>query len=271
MKEYTSYLASNLKTMRNRANLTQEEIANVLTITRGKWASYEGGYAKNLPVEDLMALSEYFKLSIDTLIKIDLTAQSDNKINELLAGNDTYITGAKLRVLHATLDNGGNENIELVPLKAKAGYAVGYGDAEYIQTLPTFQLPFLSSNRKYRTFQIDGDSMEPIPNKTYVVAEYVDNWYDVKDGFAYIIVTKNDGIVFKIAYNFMGERKCLQLHSYNPAYNDYEVKAEEIVEVWKFVNYIANELPDERFSKQVFLEELREMEKRINHMKNKLI
>jgi transcriptional regulator with XRE-family HTH domain len=270
MNTYISHLASNLKTMRNRANLTQEEIAAALTITRGKWASYEGGHAKNLPVEDLMALSEYFKLSIDTLIKIDLTAQSDKKLDELFAGNDTFVSGAKLRVLHATLDAHGNENIELVPLKAKAGYATGYNDPEYIHKLPTFQLPFLSSNRKYRTFQIDGDSMEPIPNKTYVVAEYVENWFDIKDGFAYIIVTKNDGIVFKVVYNFINERKCLQLHSYNPVYSDYEVQAEDIVEVWKFVNYIANELPDERFSKQTFMEELREMEKRINHMKSKL-
>jgi transcriptional regulator with XRE-family HTH domain len=271
MKDFVSYLASNLKIMRNRANFTQEEISVALTITRGKWASYEGGFAKNLPVEDLMALSEYFKLSIDTLIKVDLTALSDKKLNELLAGNDTFITGSKLRVLHATLDNKGRENIELVPIKAKAGYAAGYNDPEFIHNLPTFQLPFLSSNKKYRTFQIDGDSMNPIPNKTYITAEYVDNWYDIKDGFAYIIITKTDGVVFKVVYNFMNERKTLQLHSYNPAFNDYEVKVEDIMEVWKFVNYIANELPDERFSKQTFMEELHEMEKRINHMKSKLM
>ena len=86
-------------------------------------------------------------------------------LEELENGFDSFISGSKLRVLSSTVDQNDNENIELVPLKAKAGYTNGYSDPDFISQLPTFQLPFLSKERKYRTFQIDGDSMYPIPSK----------------------------------------------------------------------------------------------------------
>ena len=41
------------------------------------------------------------------------------------------------------VDSKNRDNIELVPVKAKAGYTAGYNDPEFISSLPTFQLPFL--------------------------------------------------------------------------------------------------------------------------------
>ena len=90
------------------------------------------------------------------------------------------------------------ENIELVTEKAKAGYRTGYADPEYIGELPVFNLPFLSDKRKYRTFQLKGDSMLPIPDGSWVTGEFVQDWMEVKNGKAYIVFTLDDGIVFKI-------------------------------------------------------------------------
>ncbi len=58
------------------------------------------------------------------------------------------------------------------PEKAKAGYKGGFADPDYIRVLPTFQLPFLSRDKKYRTFQISGDSMLPIPDESFVTICY---------------------------------------------------------------------------------------------------
>jgi phage repressor protein C with HTH and peptisase S24 domain len=132
-----------------------------------------------------------------------------------------------------------------LPLKAKAGYTAGYNDPQFISGLPTFQLPFLSRERKYRTFQIEGDSMLPIPDKSYVICEYVDNWYDIKDGNAYVVLTENDGLVFKVAFNHIKKNRSLLLKSLNPIYHPYEIEIKDIKEVWKFVNYISGELPTE--------------------------
>ena len=36
----------------------------------------------------------------------------------------------------------------------------------------------------------------PIPDKSWVIGEYVENFYDIKDGQAYIFLTEDDGVVF---------------------------------------------------------------------------
>ena len=54
----------------------------------------------------------------------------------------------------AQVSENNDELIEMIPVKAKAGYAFGYSDPEFIKELPTIRLPFLSKNRKYRTFPI---------------------------------------------------------------------------------------------------------------------
>src|SRR5690554_7875964 len=91
-----------------------------------------------------------------------------------------------------------NDVIEMVPQQASAGYTLGYADPDYIKVLPTFQLPFLKKDRKYRCFPISGDSMPPVSSGSHVGAEYVQNWETIKNNQPYMISTKKEGIVFKI-------------------------------------------------------------------------
>jgi len=80
-------------------------------------------------------------------------------------GNDIFVKGNEMRVLATTVTPQNEDNVELVSIKAKAGYTTGYFDPEFIAGFPAFQLPFLSKNKKYRTFQISGDSILPIKEK----------------------------------------------------------------------------------------------------------
>ncbi len=238
------FFASNIQLLRKRRRRTQEVVAQELNISRSSLNSYEHGIIANPSVEALIAFSKYFRISIDTLIKVDLVKLSESQLSELERGFDVYVTGSKLRVLATTVDSMNRENIEVVPLRAKAGYTAGYNDPEFISNLPTFQLPFLSHEKKYRSFQIDGDSMLPIRHGSWIVAEYVQDWRDVHDGNAYIVVTRDDGIVFKVVYNQVRKHKKFLLRSLNPAYEPYEVPASEVLEVWKFINFISSEIPD---------------------------
>jgi hypothetical protein len=86
--------------------------------------------------------------------------------------------------------------------------------------------------------------MLPIPDKSYVIAEYVEDFGQVKDGEACILLTRDEGIVFKMVYKQQGKRKKLLLRSLNPAYDPYEIGAGELLEVWRFVNYISSEIPE---------------------------
>jgi transcriptional regulator with XRE-family HTH domain len=257
------YFSSNIKLLRNRRKRTQDLVAGELGMSRSTFNSYENGSIKNPTLDALMVFSKYFRLSIDTMVKVDLVKLSDFQLSELERGNDVYVTGSRLRVLATTVDSQNRENIEVVPLKAKAGYKNGFADPEFIRKLPTFQLPLLLNDRKYRMFQISGDSMLPIPDKSWVIGEYVENWYDVKDGEAYIVLTQEEGLVFKIAYNQLKKKKNILLKSLNTIYEPYELHMGEIREVWKFCNYLSSEIPDNSFSKDDLLSKIMHLEKEV--------
>jgi transcriptional regulator with XRE-family HTH domain len=207
---------ANIKLLRNRRKLTQDMVAIELGISRSTMNSYENGSVQNPTLEALLSFSKYYRVSIDTLVKVNLSKLSEFQLSDLERGHDVFVTGAKLRVLATTVDSNNKENIEVVPIKAKAGYKNGFSDPDFIKKLPTFQLPILFGERKYRMFQISGDSMLPIPDKSWVIGEYVENFYDIKDKQAYVILTKEDGIVFKIANNQIKKKKSLLLESLNP-------------------------------------------------------
>ncbi len=257
------YFSSNIKLLRNRRKRTQDLVAGELGMSRSTLNSYENGSIKNPTLDALMVFSKYFRLSIDTMVKVDLSKLSDFQMSELERGNDVYVTGSRLRVIATTVDSQNRENIEVVPLKAKAGYKNGFADPEFIKKLPTFQLPLLLSDRKYRMFQISGDSMLPIPDKSWIIAEYLENWYDVKDGEAYIVLTQEEGLVFKIAYNQLKKKKNLLLKSLNSIYEPYELHLGDIREVWKFCNYLSSEIPDNTFSKDDLLSKIMHLEKEV--------
>ena len=147
-------------------------------------------------------------------------------------------------VLATTVDDENEENIELVNEKARAGYTNGFADPEFISRLPTFQLPFLSPSKKYRTFQLSGDSMLPIPDRSWVTGEFLQDWKQIRTGNAYIILTLDEGIVFKIAENLLEKEHKLTLYSLNPVYEPFDVHISEIREIWQFVNYISSEIPE---------------------------
>ncbi len=259
---------NNIKILRQRKNRTQDIIAGELNVSRSTVNSYENGSIKNPTLDALMMFSKYYKVSIDTLVKIDLSKLSEFQLSELERGNDVYVTGSRLRVIATTVDSQNRENIEVVPLKAKAGYKNGFADPEFIKKLPTFQLPILFNDRKYRMFQISGDSMLPIPDKSYVIAEYLENWYDIKDGEAYVLLTQEEGIVFKMVENNLKKKRSLTLKSLNTIYNPYDLNVSDIKEVWKFCNYMSTEIPESNFAKDELIDKLSKLETEVQSIKN---
>jgi len=263
------YFASNIKFLRKRRGRTQDDVASALQMKRPTLSGYENGVAQP-GIEALVAFSGYFNISLDTMLKIDLTRLSESQLGELERGYDAYIRGSNLRVLATTVTPDNRENIELVSEKAKAGYTTGYADPEFIGDLPLFNLPFLSPDRKYRTFQLKGDSMLPIPDRSWVTGEFMQDWRDIKSGQAYIILTLDDGIVFKVAENNIEKSGRLVLYSLNPLYEPYEVHVSDIREVWKFVHYISDELPEPVLPEKQLLRTVASMKQDLYQLKKSM-
>ncbi len=225
------HIHSNIKFLRKQKSLTQETMAQAIGISRSKLAGYELNI--NPPLEAILMISDYFGVSVDLLLRKDLASLSEYKLRQVLE-TDQYLKGRNLRILTTTVDVQGRELIEVVSQRAKASYLAGFSDPDFIEELPRFSLPFLPSDKKHRVFQIDGDSMLPLPDGAWIVCEYVDDWTAVKDGEKYVIVTEQDGVAFKIAYNQVKEKERLLLCSSNPIYKPFYVSISDLRELWRF-------------------------------------
>ncbi|MFN0292329.1 XRE family transcriptional regulator [Pedobacter helvus] len=230
-----SNISANLKYLRKKKGLTQQQFADNMEIKRSLIGAYEEDRAE--PKYDLLKkIAEYFELTIDEFI--------NEKINDTWKPKPKS-QGSNLRVLSISVDKDDNENIELVPVKASAGYLNGFSDPQYIQDLPKFQLPIPSLKQgTYRAFEIKGDSMLPIQSGSIIIGEYLDNWNDVKVGDTYVIISKNEGVVYKRAGNKFKEDKELKLISDNKIYDPYSVPADDILEIWKAKAYLSTALPE---------------------------
>ncbi|MBC7915173.1 MAG: helix-turn-helix domain-containing protein [Pyrinomonadaceae bacterium] len=228
-----SNISTNLRYLRKKKALTQQQFADLMEIKRSLVGAYEEDRA-DPRYELLKKFAKYYDLSIDELINENINDKWKPKPKS---------DASNLRVLSISVDSQDRENIELVPVKASAGYLNGYADPQFISELPKFHLPFLKQGT-FRAFEIKGDSMLPLPSETIVIGEYLENWNDLKVGDTYVFITKDDGVVYKRAGNKFKENKTIKLISDNPVYDPYTVATEDILEIWKSKAYISTVFPE---------------------------
>ncbi len=240
-----SILSENMRHLRGQQKYAQQKIADDLLITRGRYAKYEDGSSEP-PIEILIRLSKYYRISIDLLVGLDLSKYTLEKMMKL-PDNRT--------ILPIAVDEKGENKIEIIPEKAQMGYLQGYSDPEYIEKLQTISLPFLR-NGKFRAFPATGDSMPPFKNGTFIVGKYVENVSDLKSNKTYIFITQNEGVVYK-----RFEKKTarnITVSSDNPLYKPYDIKLADLVEIWEYACSIntaefENETLDMMTVKEMFL------------------
>jgi len=221
-----SLFSYNIRYLRVQKNISQEKLATALLIARARYVKYESGTSE-APYDILKRISKYYHVSIDLLLNVDLRKID---MDGMLRLEDNRI------LLPITIDMGGENTIEIIPQKAKAGYLNGYSDPEFIEGLQQISLPFLK-NGKFRAFPVSGDSMPPHSDGSFIIGKYVESLRDVRDGRTYILLTKNEGIVYK-RLNRNG-KNILMLSSDSSFYEPYSVKASDILEIWEYACSIA--------------------------------
>ena len=211
-----SIAGQNLKYLRKLRGWTQEEFAVKLRIKRSLLGAYEEERA-DPRIEVLETVGNIFKLTLDELLRKDL--------NDTKGGN--YLAKRRAQKLTAA-----SNEIQMVPVKAAAGYLAGYADPDFLDELNTFTLPMLAPGN-YRAFEIVGDSMLPTTSGSVIVGEKVDDLEEVKSNQTYIVVSRNEGIVYKRVMKNNKLKNKLTLISDNTVYQPYNVNSEDVIEVWK--------------------------------------
>lgn len=237
-------LNENIRYLRKQLGLTQDQFGQQLDIKRSLVGAYEEGRAEPR-LELLQKMAAAAGLSVDILIGRDISQLKDYEKKSLRSKE----------VLVVTVDDQNRDNIELVPMKAAAGYLNGYADPEYIKELPRFKLPILSQGT-YRAFEITGDSMLPLLPGTIVIGEWVEHFKDLKNGKPYILVTQREGIVYKRVFNYLQDNGKFFLVSDNRQYAPYQIDASEVIEAWGAKAYISVQFPDVSAKNEMSVEQL---------------
>jgi transcriptional regulator with XRE-family HTH domain len=245
-----AHFEHNLKKLRKAKGLTQSELSAKLGINRATLASYEEGRAEP-KFENLILIATYLNCGLDELLRAPL--KSNEHRSEHLEFKRKL-----LQVLPIIVDADDNERISLVKQKATAGYLRGHQDAEFIEQLPSFSLPFDDTSQgTFRAFEIEGNSMHPIPSGSFIIAQYEDYWKSIKDESPYIVVSNNEGITYKrISIDL--RKEILYLKADHPDYESYSLPLYDVQELWKAVGYISFNL-DKIDKEQVKLDDLSRM------------
>lgn len=66
-----SLLSENMRYLRSRLGYSQQRVADDLIISRGRYGKYEDA-ATEPPIEILMRIAKYYKISIDQLLSVEV-------------------------------------------------------------------------------------------------------------------------------------------------------------------------------------------------------
>lgn len=160
------------------------------------------------------------------------------------------------------------EKIIYVPTAAHAGYTDQYNDPVFMEDLVSFSLPdYKFQHGSYRCFDIVGDSMEPsLFAGDKVVCSHVDsnNFYSsVRNNLVYVVVL-DGALVVKRVLNKVRDDRSMVLCSDNNYYQPYQVKIEEIKEIWHVEVKISPYLPSPNNIRNAFHEEMDNVKKTVN-------
>jgi transcriptional regulator with XRE-family HTH domain len=226
----------NLKYLRSLQGLTQKQLAEKLGLKQAAVGAYEEERSTP-PLTSLLDICKIFRVNLDLLVNQDLSRVPEKDWKGKIAQRGK-------EVLAITVDSNNRENVELVTQKASAGYLAGYEDPQFVKELPKISMPVLPRNKTYRAFEIQGDSMLPVQPGSIIFGEYVEDTRSIKNGKLYVLVTSNDGIVFKRVFNFADDEGKLLLVSDNRLYSPYAVNVGDILEIWSAKAYFSNQFPD---------------------------
>ena len=243
-----SYLASNLRFLRKQKGITQNDLADQLDVQRTMISAYEDGRSEP-KLATLQKICSLLEVGMEELIEHDIESKGRRALQK-----------RGLNILTIATDENDQENITLVAQKASAGYLNGFADPVYMETLPQFHLPNLSRQATYRAFELAGDSMLPLVPGTIVVGAYIDQLKHIKSGQTYVLVTQTEGVVYKRVFNYLAENGKLFLVSDNDHYKPYEVKGEDVLEIWEAKAFISTDFPNPGDKKKpLSLEDLGDM------------
>ena len=135
--------------------------------------------------------------------------------------------------------------VPLVNKYAYAGYLSGFGDAEYIQSLPV--IPMISDREgrgTYVAFEVKGDSMDDGTRNSYEQGDIIicrqiaqHHWQSKlhMHKYDFVIVHRTEGILLKKIVKHDTVNGKLTLHSLNALYDDFTINMNDVAQIFNVI------------------------------------
>ncbi len=236
----------NVKELREKNNLTQQELSDKTGIPRARIAKWEQGLGKP-KADDSQILSDFFEKFItndfsrekngrDIVPNIDRVGSLEP--HEPPPPKDYQRQRRELKNSTAPM------LVPLVPIKAQAGYARSFASTDYLNKLDLYPiLPDIDPRGAiWRYFEIQGDSMEStLFERDYILVSQVphEDWQDIRNGQVYVIVTGDEVLVKKV---HLKDKDHWLLKSSNKRYKDRLIPVQDIKEVWYYRRRVTSKI-----------------------------
>lgn len=231
----------NIKEIRQLYNLTQQEFAAALGITRELVNKMEKG--KSGVSKATAALLRQF-----TQERRSENFSHDSQEVQFFGvprppAQPYHLQRLAQKNVHAQLD------VPLVGIKAQAGYVKGYEETDYMEALEKYSLPpgVNPTGAVWRYFEVDGDSMEPtFYSGDIVLASMLphEDWNDIKNFCVYIILTNEQLLVKRIFKK--NEREWVLISDNEESYPQVLLDLAQVKQVWTFRRHIRARAPQPR-------------------------
>lgn len=138
-----------------------------------------------------------------------------------------------------------DDALKFVPVAAQAGYAVHYTEPRFLSDLETINLPNMPyKGRRYRVFEVSGDSMEPtLREHFHVIGEKIEPefWNSTAQYYIYVIVTL-DQILIKRLFR-KDEEHYVLISDNKDFYPQFIMQRKDIKELWLVKRKMDWEMP----------------------------
>jgi len=129
--------------------------------------------------------------------------------------------------------------IQLVRHSQWAEYQTRYQQLDFLNRLPTFQLPLLPPGH-YRAFEAGEDFTLP---GALLIGQFVRNWYEIADGRQYVLLM-HQGLQCRRVFNQVKTKGTLLLTADQPVVPSREVPIRDVLEVWEVKGFFSQQLPE---------------------------
>lgn len=180
--------------------------------------------------------------------------------------NNTYENGNGATVVQAPpndYEKTTPQSIQYVRLSQLKDYIERFNQAEYIRRLPTFEFPLLP-HATYRAFEAGDDFTY---SGSFLIGQFVGNWYDIADGKLYVLVARNLGVVCRRVYNQVKIKGTLLLSSDKATIPTFEVPLKDVLEVWEIKAFFSAVLPEPTVSLDHLRHLVNQMQEELNRIK----